>query len=238
MPDTLLKNKKIAAVILAAGSGLRMGKSIPKQFLKVNGKAVFLHTLRHFLDCNFFGEILIVVNRDWINRARKMTVEFSKDRRIKFVIGGKNRKDSVYSALIFLKDRGVDYVLFHDAVRPFINKNLIAATVADGIKYGAAIAGIEGTDLVAELERGKMNRILDSRSVFFTQTPECYKFDLILKIHEMSHKNKNLRRATNLELMLAFNKFVKLVKYNERNLKLTYSSDLRLASSLLGNYNK
>lgn len=237
MTNNEMRKKKIAAVILAAGYSLRMKNKIPKQYLKINGQEVLLYTIKNFLECDFLRKITIVVNRNWLKRAKDIVTKFSKDRRLDFVIGGKYRRESIYAALNYLKNKNIDYVIIHDAVRPFIDKTMIKKVAAMGVKNGAAIVGIKGTDLMVEARQGKVTKIYDSTDLVFTQTPECYKFNLILLAHHWPPRRKDLA-ATNLELMLAIKKDIRFIKNQERNLKLTYTSDLKLTATLLAKYHK
>lgn len=233
----MFKNKKIAAVILAAGNGNRFKSAVPKQFLRFGNKEVLLHTLKHFLLCDFLDYIIIVVSPEWLKRAQKMVLKLSKDKRIYFVTGGKTRKQSNFNALKFLKNKNMDYVLFHDAVRPFISRQLITLPVLNALKYGAAILSPEVSDLPARIKNGFVVEVSDPKLFLTTQTPECYRFDIIWKAHQLGRENKKLVKATNLELMLNFKNTVKgkikVIRHKERNIKLTFPSDMFIASKLL-----
>jgi 2-C-methyl-D-erythritol 4-phosphate cytidylyltransferase len=231
----MLKGKKIAAVILAAGEGSRMRANLPKQFIKIHGKEIFLYTLGRFIQCDFIDSIVLVVQSDWLKYARKHTLGLFPDDRISFIKGGDTRKKSNYAALKFLSRKNIDYVMVHDAVRPFIDHGLIKKTLNSAMKNQIAIVGKKATDLFSEMKRGRVVKVMDKRGSILTQTPECFEFGLIWKAHTKNRDEDKLSDATNLELMLESGKYVKFVETRANNLKITHPSDILLAKIILEN---
>lgn len=154
--------------------------------------------------------------------------------KIEYIEGGDSRSQSSYNAIKFLKNKGIDYVLFHDSVRPFIESNVIKETVATAKKYGTAIAGIKVVESVAAAQDSKITNVFPSKALFSLQTPECFNFDLVAEAYEKFYKNKNyFRAATNLHLLFDLKKEINIVEHHERNLKLTFPSDLKIAKFFL-----
>jgi len=226
------KKLKIVAVILAAGEGRRFSDRIPKQYVIVNNKPILFYTLKKFVNCNIFSEIVVVVNKEWIKKAPKIiSILFKKAPNIKieYIEGGNSRSQSSYNAIKFLKNKNIDYVLFHDGVRPFINKDIINKVVDVAKKYGTAIAGIKTIESVARVLDSKIASVFSSKDLFYLQTPECFKFDVIAEAYKKFSKDKKyFQTATNLHLLFDLKKEISVVQHYERNLKLTFPSDLKI----------
>lgn len=231
------KQIKIAAVILAAGKGKRFNKKIPKQYINFNHKILLSYVLEKFLAIERFSEVIVVVDKKWIKKIDKTIKKDIREYRagkIKFILGGNTRSQSSYNAIKYLKNRHIDYVLFHDAARPFIEKNLIEKVIKVAIRRNAAIVGIKATESAAQVNNYKVLNVHSLRDLFFIQTPECFRFSWILEAYEKFSKNKKFfLKATNLHLMFALKKEIFIVKYNERNLKLTFLSDFTIANAFL-----
>jgi 2-C-methyl-D-erythritol 4-phosphate cytidylyltransferase len=175
---------KICAVIAAAGKGKRMGANINKQFLSLKGKPILYYTLKAFNDCELIDEIVISAAEDEIDFCREEIVKkYNISKVTNIVAGGKERKDSVFNALTALKD--CDIVLIHDGARPFITSRIIE----DGIKYagqfGASACGVVPKDTIKiKNKNGFSESTLNRDELFSVQTPQCFKYDIILKCHE------------------------------------------------------
>lgn len=223
--------KKSAAILLAAGSGIRLGSNVPKQYLVFQKKEVFLHALEPILKDNRFGCIVIVVRREWLKKAKGMVRRSIQDDRIRFVVGSPNRRKSIEAGLHNLKEQEIDYVLFHDAARPLANEYLFNRAIAGAKRYGAAIVGTKVDGLPVRIKRSQVVEILDAKSRFMTETPECYRLDWL----KNAHKNfaKNLEEATNLQLMLRAGYTVKFIKHTDRNPKLTHPGDIHMIDAIL-----
>jgi 2-C-methyl-D-erythritol 4-phosphate cytidylyltransferase len=229
------KKNKVVGVILAAGVSRRMGIKKPKQFIKIKGKEIFIYTLQQLIKCPLLDSIIIVTHPHSVSKVKKSSLKYFDQINIDVIAGGKTRKGSVKKALDFFdnKLKKPAYILFHDAARPFVDKEITTKVIKNAFRYGAAIAGIRGTDLSASINNKIVVSVLDNKNSVLTQTPECFSFKLLLNIHKRAAKKIALRNATNLELMLTYNKPIRFVKFSERNLKITYSSDIKLAKSLL-----
>ena len=107
-------NSLIKAILLMGGEGHRFGSTIPKQFLNLSGKKIYLHTLETFLSFNIFSEVLLVCHKKWI---KDIKLDIS-DPRIRVIEGGYTRQDSSYLGLIACGHE-TTHVIIHDAVRTF-----------------------------------------------------------------------------------------------------------------------
>ena len=138
--------KKTAAVVLAAGSGKRMGTSVHKQYLLIKGKPVIYYTLRAF-ELSEVDEIILVTGADEIDYCSREIVEKYNFQKVRAVIaGGKERYDSVYEGLKALSD--CDYVLIHDGARPLISSVLINANISCVQEKEACITAVPAKDTI------------------------------------------------------------------------------------------
>lgn len=227
--------KRIAGVILAAGKGQRMKTKIPKQYIKIGGKEIFIHTLQPFIKSNLFDPLIIVVDRKSISKVRKaISINFSKAK-VEIVEGGNTRIESIKNALKFVKSQKVipSHILFHDSARPLINESTIKKVIRNALAHGSAIAGIRGTDLSTSIKNGQITSIYNKSGTVLTQTPECFPFEFLLAAHSCPKPDIDLPHTTNLELVIARGGKVKFVELNHRNLKLTLPSDIDLIRTLL-----
>lgn len=131
----MYKDKKIGIVIAAAGVGKRMGKDVPKQFLNIGGQPVIAKTYKAFADCQMVDSIYVVTGEEYMEKCKNIMVPYLNQNQLgKFagiVSGGAERQDSIYRALQAIKAQGlgVDYVLVHDAARPFVTREIIENTI-------------------------------------------------------------------------------------------------------------
>ena len=143
---------KVGTIIPAAGRGKRIGASVPKQFLEIQGKPLLHHTLTVFASCKLIDYVVLVMPRadvdkmgeDWLNKYEIVR---------EVVVGGEQRQDSVYNGFNSLEE-GTDIVVVHDGVRPFTTPQMITATVKAAQQHGAAITAIPVSDTVKQAADG------------------------------------------------------------------------------------
>ncbi len=202
--------KKIAALIVAGGSGTRFGA--PKQYLPLLGKSVLQWSVDAF--GGIADEIVAVTNPG-----------HPQPESVRCVAGGATRQQSVRSGLAALRASKPDIVLLHDAARPLVTRALIETLVAAAEKSGAAIPALAVTDTV------KRNGQTESRDNLFTvQTPQAFDFALIDTLHE-KYKDKSF--TDDAALCEAEGRDVTLAAGQPDNIKITHQQDLARAESLL-----
>ncbi len=214
MSNLTSTRKKIAALIVAGGSGTRFGA--PKQFLPLLGKSVLQWSIDAF--DGIADEIVVVTNPD-----------YPQPENVRSVAGGATRQQSVRHGLAALRASKPDIVLIHDAARPLVMRELIESLVAAAEKSGAAIPALPVTDTV------KRSGKTESREDLFTiQTPQAFDFVLIDKLHE-KYQDKSL--TDDAALCEAEGRDVTLVTGQQDNIKITHPQDLARAESLLSSRN-
>ena len=221
----MYKGRRIGAIIAAAGSGSRMGGDKPKQFLNVDGIPVIAKTYRAFADCDMIDVIYVVTGEDMMQQCKNHMVPYLDTKQLKkfggIVSGGKERQDSVYNALIAVKEQGgVDYVLIHDAARPFVTGKIIETTVKAAESRDAAIVCVRPKDTIRTVDE-----TLDRRSLMIVQTPDGFRFDLLMNAYEKAYAD-GYYGTDDASLVERIGVHPALVEGRYANIKLTTREDL------------
>lgn len=221
----MYKGRRIGAIIAAAGSGSRMGGDKPKQFLNVDGIPVIAKTYRAFADCDMIDVIYVVTGEDMMQQCKNHMVPYLDTKQLKkfggIVSGGKERQDSVYNALIAVKEQGgVDYVLIHDAARPFVTGKIIETTVKAAESRDAAIVCVRPKDTIRTVDE-----TLDRRSLMIVQTPQGFRFDLLMNAYEKAYAD-GYYGTDDASLVERIGVHPALVEGSYANIKLTTREDL------------
>jgi 2-C-methyl-D-erythritol 4-phosphate cytidylyltransferase len=183
---------KTYAIIPAAGSGLRMGKDKPKQFLQISGKPLLVHTLEAVSRAHFLSGVFLVVPKDFVGPVKELVLEgFGSALPVHVVAGGAERQDSVYNGLRALpSDCG--WVMIHDGVRPFVSQQLLEAAWEKAQKTGAAIAALPSTDTVKRVVDERVVETLPRSEMWLVQTPQVFRLDVILRAYEQARADGGL----------------------------------------------
>lgn len=172
---------QVAAVVVAAGQGLRAGGDTPKQFREIGGASLLRRSLLGFASVPAVSALQPVVRKDDIDLVREHTRDI---RILPPVFGGATRQASVRAGLEALSSRSPDIVLVHDAARPFASADLIARAIAAAEKSGAAIPVLPVTDTVKRLgPDGTIEKTIDRGPLRLVQTPQAFAFDALLDAH-------------------------------------------------------
>lgn len=179
---------KTCVIVPAAGSGTRMGGAIPKQFIRLAGKPLLAHTLSALANLPFISIIFLIVAEEHISDAGEVVSAWSGQRtssvpEISIIRGGAERRDSVYNGLKKLPAE-CDWVMIHDAVRPFASPGLIK-TVWEGARTaGACIAAIPATDTVKQARDGVVRETLSRDEIWLVQTPQVFRKEIVVAAYE------------------------------------------------------
>ncbi|HKS84830.1 MAG TPA: bifunctional 2-C-methyl-D-erythritol 4-phosphate cytidylyltransferase/2-C-methyl-D-erythritol 2,4-cyclodiphosphate synthase [Pseudolabrys sp.] len=171
----------VAAVIVAAGQGLRAGGGVPKQFREIGGIALLRRTLTTFTDNTDITDVQLVIRPADRQLVQSMTRDLSI---LPPVFGGKTRQTSVHAGLDALARRAPDIVLVHDAARPFASEALISRAIKAAAKTGAAIPVLPVTDTVKRVNSSNaVEATIDRTSLRLVQTPQAFTFPELLDAH-------------------------------------------------------
>lgn len=217
----------IKGILLMGGSGHRFGSAVPKQMHHLAGKQVYLHTLDRFVGSGFFDEVIIVVHPEWMERVREDVAGYE---RVRVIAGGKTRQESSKLGLVACGEE-TSVVCIHDAVRPFVTKEILRANIAGAKKWEAVDTCIPSTDTMVHSPDQKVIQSIPVRAYYLRgQTPQSFAYPLILRAHEQT----SLVDATDdCTLAMEMGSPIHIVKGDETNIKITTELDLTLAEQIL-----
>ncbi|MDR3253734.1 MAG: 2-C-methyl-D-erythritol 4-phosphate cytidylyltransferase [Endomicrobium sp.] len=220
---------KNAVIIVAAGSGKRfdgnIGSSVPKQFLDLNGKPVFLWSVETFASIKSFKQIIVVVPNDMV---RPLSLKYKTD--FICVAGGSERFDSVKNGLDLVKDN-IDFTAVHDAARPLVSKEDILSVLKKAVKTKAAVAVEKVKDTVKLVSGDEHILKTLNRSVLRNaQTPQIFETKLIKKAYS-KRAPKNITDDSQLVENLKVKVYGVETKFP--NFKITTKQDFKLAAAIV-----
>ena len=225
-------------LILAGGSGNRMGQDIPKQFLHVNGCPIIIYTLKAFQDHPSIDGIAVVCLEGWESVLQSYANQFSITK-LKWIFpGGKSGMESIHNGIYGLKEAGCedeDLVLIHDAVRPLLPQVIISSNIAVCQKYGYAITGIKCREAILESKDGFSSTTSIPRDrLFRTQTPQTFLLVDIIRAHEEAKKRGITNSVASCTLMAELGgREMHIVPGSEKNIKVTTIEDIDLIKALM-----
>ncbi len=224
---------KVAAIIPAAGSGIRMGLSVPKQCYELGGKPILVHTLQRIEQSDAIGSIVLVVPADHKGWAEQLVQKFQFAKVSKVIAGGKERQDSVLAGLKVLAAE-VELVLVHDGVRPFVPVAVIENCLQEAEKSGAAMAAVPVKDTLKSVSSRKViEKTISRDGVWQAQTPQAVSKSLLIKAYALAAEKENFTATDEAGLLELLGHPVKVVQGSEQNIKITRPEDLMLAKAIL-----
>lgn len=214
----------IAAIIVAAGRGVRAGGGVPKQWQGLAGVPVLAHSIRAFAGVAAVDRIVLVLHGDDMGRAVTML-----GGRVSAVTGGATRAQSVRAALEALDGSDVTHVMIHDAARPLISAALIARLIAALDSADAVAPALSVTDALWRADGDRVAGTMPRDGLWRAQTPQCFAYGAILA----AHRAFDGQAADDVEVAGAAGLTVNIVEGEERNLKLTFPADFHRAEGIL-----
>lgn len=226
---------KNIAIILAGGSGQRLGDPIPKQFLKIAGKKVIEHTLDVFQNHPQIDEIAVVCHPHHINEVENLLIKNHYTKLKKVLQGGKERCDSSLAA-INAYDVGKEInLIFHDAVRPLVNDRIISDCISALCIYNAVDVAIKTTDTIIQSDdENRITGIPPRRFLRNGQTPQAFKLSTIKRAYELALQDPEFKTTDDCGVVYKYlpDEPVFIVEGELFNMKLTYKEDVFLLDKL------
>lgn len=219
-------SKKIA-IIVAGGTGQRMGSVVPKQFLSIQGKPILLHTIDQFVAAFSDIQLVVVLPEGYIQEGKDLLIKNGFTKNIVFVAGGDTRFQSVKNGLAQVNESAIVFV--HDAVRCLLTPALIQRCYQQALEKGSAIPAVSSTDTV-RLLKGNKSEVFDRESVMLIQTPQTFQSDVLLSAFNQGFEPSFTDEANVVE---ASGKEVFLVDGEFENIKITRPLDLAIAEYIL-----
>jgi len=218
---------KAAALIVAGGSGRRLGAATPKQYLTLAGRSILQRTIDVFLGNSEIALIQVVINPDAALLYEQATA--LHPRLLPPTAGGAERQDSVRAGLEALVPHAPDFVLVHDAARPFLDPALIDRTLA-AAQDGGAIAAVRMTDTVKQAAGAVVVDTLDRSLLWRAQTPQTFRFRDILAAHRAAI---GLALPDDAAVAERAGIPIHLIESTDGNMKITTADDLVRAEQRL-----
>ena len=215
------------AIIVAGGTGQRMGSVVPKQFLEIEGKPILLHTIDQFVAAFSDIQLVIVLPEGYIQEGKDLLTKNGFTKNIVFVSGGETRFQSVKNGLAHVKETAIVFV--HDAVRCLLTPALVQRCYQQALENGSAIPAVSSTDTV-RLIKGDNNELFDRENVMLIQTPQTFQSELLLNAFNQAYIPAFTDEANVVE---ASGKPVYLVDGEFENIKITRPLDLAIAEYIL-----
>ena len=218
---------KKTAIIVAGGTGQRMGTALPKQFLAIEGKTILLHTIGQFVatfsDINF----VIVLPETYIQDGKDLIAASGLTQQFQFVAGGDTRFQSVKNGLTQVDPDSIVFV--HDAVRCLLTPDLIQRCYQQALEKGSAIPAVSSTDTI-RITEGTSHHVVDRANVMMIQTPQTFKAANLQKAFEQDYQQAFTDEANVLETS---GTKVYLIDGEYENIKITRPLDLAIAEYIL-----
>lgn len=230
-----MKRKNIA-VVLAGGSGRRIGGDLPKQFLQVGGRRIIEYSIEAFEKNVGIDEIAVVVNNDFVSLMEEIAAANSWSKLKHILNGGNERSDSSMSAIRAYE--GIDCnLIFHDAVRPMVSQRIISDVVSAIETYNSVAVAVPATDTIVKVdESGRMiSEILQRQLLRCQQTPQAFRYETIEQAYKFALADPNFVATDDCGVVSRYlpNEKIFIVDGEDSNIKVTYPKDLSLLENLI-----
>lgn len=216
-------------VIVAGGSGSRMGNIVPKQFLELCGKPILMHTIDRFTDFDFSNEIILVLPKEQIEFWKELCVKHKFTKKHTIAIGGKSRFHSVQNGLRLIQEKNNAVVAVHDGVRPFPSFEMLNRC------FNAAMEGKNTIPVLPVIEslreKVESGSIAVERAKFISvQTPQTFPIEVLKKAYELPFRDFYTDDASVVE---EYGESIFMVDGNRENIKITHPVDLIIGEHYL-----
>lgn len=215
------------AVLAAGGVGLRMGSRRPKQYLSLGGVPLLVHTLRALLGCEAMDGAVLSVPLERIAATRRVLDRHRVGGVLGVVAGGAVRQESVWRGLQAVP-ASARWIVVHDAVRPFIDGDLVERVLAAARRRGAAICGLPVRETVKRVSGETVQATVDREGLWLVQTPQAFSRDLLWEAHEKAQRD-GFAGTDDAVLVERLGAPVEVVPGLPQNVKITTPEDLRIA---------
>ena len=222
----------VSAIIVAAGQGIRMKGTMRKQYLDLSGRPVLAHSIMTFDSCSLVDEIFLVIPKEDVEYCQKKILSLlDLNNQINLVCGGAKRQDSVYNGLQAI-NKNTDTVVIHDGVRPFIQPEELEECILGSKKFGACILGTPASETLKRVDKSDIiETTLSRENIWLAQTPQVFRFDLILKAHETARRDGYVG-TDDASLVERLGEDVKIINGGRFNIKITKKEDLAIAKAM------
>ncbi len=225
---------RTVAVVLAGGTGSRVGLDVPKQLLKVAGRTIMEHTVGGLHDCPEIDEVVVIMTADFVDDARTLLLREDWPKLTRVLAGGRDRNESTRRALAALGEQECN-VLFHDAVRPLISQRIVTDCVAALRTFEAVDVAIPSSDTVVRVDDdNQIVEIPDRSHLRRGQTPQGFRLSTIRRAYDVAAGDPDFAATDDCAVVLRYLPEVPIhvVRGDEQNMKVTYPVDLFIVDKL------
>ena len=224
--------KNLILILLAGGIGSRLGSKISKQMINIDNMTILEKCISSFSENLKNFKILIVSNNKDLN---KIKIIADKYKLLKPIIGGNNRQDSVYNAIISLKKKSPEFVLIHDSARPVVIKEVLENLIKNMLKINTCVIPVLPlNDSIRSINNNETQKVVDRKDKILVQTPQLCDYKKLLEVHE----NNNQIYEDESSLFISKGYKIMTVNGDPRSLKITYENDFKLLEPYLTNNSK
>lgn len=229
------------AAILASGVGTRVKSiNIPKQYYEIDNKPIIIYTLESILNDNLFDFIYIAVSPEYkeqVTNYLNTFIAYDKINKIKIIFGGKERMDTIHNVINEISKNEIrddDIIVIHDAVRPFVTKQILEDSIENARKYGAVVAAVPVADTMLISESGDyVDSIPPRRMLYKGQAPDSFNIKKLIEL-ENNLTSEQIKEITGTSQICTMNNFpIKMIPGDDINFKITTDSDLEMAKNLI-----
>ncbi len=217
---------------MAAASGARVTPSASKQFTELDGTPILIHTLRRFAAVSQVREIYLAMRPAESSSFERRLAQEHLGKPVRMVEGGEHRQESVANALAAVKAKADDIILVHDAVRPFVDEEIITSVIDAATHHGAAIAAVPAVDTIKQVERTAEGAVIHATipraQIVMAQTPQGFRYDVLKKAFAEAASD-GFMGTDEASLVERSGHEVFVVMGSPRNIKITTPADMELA---------
>jgi 2-C-methyl-D-erythritol 4-phosphate cytidylyltransferase len=234
-------SKNIFGVILAGGSGTRMGNvEKPKQFMELGNKPILVHTIEKFMLNSNFEAIIVLVPSQWVKHTQDIIKKYINTNlnSVYVIQGGTSRNETIMNSIKFIEENYTldddTIIVTHDSVRPFVTHRIIEENIKYALQNDACDTVIPATDTIVESLDGKLiSSIPDRKLMYQGQTPQTFKAKKLRELYNsLSEQEKDILTDA-CKIMILKGEKVHLVSGEVYNIKITYPYDLTMAKAIL-----
>lgn len=223
-------NQELSFIVVAGGSGRRMGSDIPKQYIELMGKPIFIHTLLNIKKLSPDSELILVVPANDLEFVREVLSRFDLGH-VMVTKGGETRAESVFNGLQLAHGENV---AVHDAVRPFITPKMFMALKDALASSNATVPAVKPIDSVRLSMDGDRPRSIDRNKVYMVQTPQCFKRSVLLDAYHSFFSSPSSTLTDDASIVEQYASLSpKIVEGDINNIKITTPKDLVIANYIL-----
>lgn len=224
------------ALIIAGGSGYRMGQKIPKQFINIDNRPVIIYTLQAFQNHPAIDAIAVSCLVGWNEILKAYAKQFDITKLVSIVDGGENGQASIRNGVLELKKiySSEDIILIHDAIRPMVSAEIISDCIKQCKQHGSAITAVPCNSAMLTTDDSiQTTEFINREKLMNTQTPQAFSLGKLLWAHKEALNRGITNSVASCTMMIELGEKLYFSIGSEKNIKLTTTDDIDIFRALL-----